>query len=382
MGIKGLNSILVEEAPLSIKKNEIKSFHGRKVAIDASMTLYQFLIAVRQQGGEQLTNEEGETTSHLVGMFYRTLRLVENGLKPMYVFDGKPPVLKRHELDKRTQRREESEAKLKEAVEIEDIVKHEKRLVKVSPEVTEESQKLLKLMGIPYIIAPSEAEAQCAELAKKGKVYAAASEDMDTLCYRTPYLLRHLTYSAARKEPIQEINTETVLESLDLTQEQFIDLGIMLGCDYCESIKGVGPVTALKLIKEHGSLEKIIEFINDKSRNTKKWSVPENWPYEEVRQLFLNPDVINGDEVELKWTEPDEKGIIEFLVNEKKFNQERVESGIKRLQKSLKTGVQGRLDGFFKVVPKTKEQMAEATARAKAKASNSKKKGKIVKRRR
>lgn len=381
MGIKGLNSILVEEAPLSIKKNEIKAFHGRKVAIDASMTLYQFLIAVRQQGGEQLTTEDGETTSHLVGLFYRTLRLVENGLKPMYVFDGKPPVLKKYELDKRSQRREESEAKLKDAVELEDIVKHEKRLVKVSPEITEESQKLLKLMGIPYIIAPSEAEAQCAELAKKGKVYAAASEDMDTLCYRTPYLLRHLTYSAARKEPIQEINTETVLKSLDLTQQQFIDLGIMLGCDYCESIKGVGPVTALKLIKEHGSLEKIIEFINDETRNTKKWSVPEDWPYEEVRQLFLNPDVIDGDEIELKWEKPDEKGIIEFLVNEKKFNQERVEAGIRRLQKSLKTGVQGRLDGFFQVVPKTKEEMAKATARAKAKASSNKKKGKVFKRR-
>lgn len=147
-------------------------------------------------------------------------------------------------------------------------MKQERRLVKVSKEHNEEAQKLLGLMGIPYIIAPTEAEAQCAELAKKGKVYAAASEDMDTLCYRTPFLLRHLTFSEAKKEPIHEIDTELVLRGLDLTIEQFVDLCIMLGCDYCESIRGVGPVTALKLIKTHGSIEKIVEFIESGSQTT------------------------------------------------------------------------------------------------------------------
>lgn len=378
MGIKGLNAIISENAPLAIRKNEIKTFFGRKVAIDASMCLYQFLIAVRSQDGSQLMNEEGETTSHLMGMFYRTLRMIDNGIKPCYVFDGKPPVLKAHELGKRSARREETEKKLEEATEQEEKLKQERRLVKVSKEHNDEAKKLLELMGIPYVNAPGEAEAQCAELAKKGKVYAAASEDMDTLCYRTPYLLRHLTFSEAKKEPIQEINTESVLEGMDMTIEQFVDLGIMLGCDYCENIRGIGPVTALKLIKEHGSLENVVEYIKSNEGKT-KWRVPENWPYKEVRELFLHPDVIDGNEITLKWQPPQEEALIDYLCKEKKFSEERVRAGIKRLQKGLKSGTQVRLDGFFKVVPKTKEQLAAAAAKAKAAKKNAK--GKVGKRR-
>lgn len=375
MGIKGLNAIIMENAPLAIRKSEIKSFFGRKVAIDASMSLYQFLIAVRQTDGTQLLNDNGETTSHLMGIFYRTLRMIDNGIKPVYVFDGAPPELKKYELDKRKDRRKDTEKKLEDATDQAEKIKQERRLVRVTPEHNREAQDLLKLMGIPFVIAPSEAEAQCAELAKTGKVYAAASEDMDTLCYRTPYLLRHLTFSEAKKEPVQELDTEKVLESLNLTIEQFIDLGILLGCDYIESIRGIGPVTALKLIKEHRSLEGIIEHINS---GATKWVVPEDWNYQGARELFLNPDVIPGSQVDLKWTPPDEEGLIKYLCTEKLFNEERVKSGIERLKKGLKSGTQVRLDGFFKVVPKTKEELAKANARAKAQL----KKNKIAKKRR
>lgn len=371
MGIKGLNAIIMENAPLAIRKSDIKSFFGRKVAIDASMSLYQFLIAVRQTDGTQLLNENGETTSHLMGIFYRTLRMIDNGIKPVYVFDGAPPELKKYELDKRKDRRKDTEKKLEDATDQAERIKQERRLVRVTPEHNKEAQDLLKLMGIPFVIAPSEAEAQCAELAKNGKVYAAASEDMDTLCYRTPYLLRHLTFSEAKKEPVQELDTEKVLESLNLTIEQFIDLGILLGCDYIESIRGIGPVTALKLIKEHGSLEAIVEYINNNDGNT-KWVVPENWNYQGARELFLNPDVIPCSEIDLKWTPPDEEGLIKYLCTEKLFNEERVKSGIERLKKGLKSGTQVRLDGFFKVVPKTKEELAKANARAKAQLKKSK----------
>lgn len=379
MGIKGLNAIISEHVPSAVRKSEIKNFFGRKVAIDASMSLYQFLIAVRQQDGVQLASESGETTSHLMGIFYRTLRMIDNGIKPCYVFDGKPPVLKSHELSKRSARRATTEEKLKEAVEEAEKLKHERRLVKVTPEHNEEAKKLLRLMGLPYVEAPCEAEAQCAELAKAGKVYAAASEDMDTLCYRTPFLLRHLTFSEAKKEPIHEINTEVLLQGLELSIEQFIDLGIMLGCDYCDSIRGVGPVTALKLIKEHKTLENIVEYIESGQANN-KWKVPENWPFKEARQLFLDPDVVKGSEVDLKWSEPQEQELVDFMCKEKGFNEERIRSGIKRLQKGLKTGVQGRLDGFFKVKPKNKEQLAAANAKAKStKAGKQATKGKVGK---
>lgn len=188
----------------------------------SSMSIYSFLIAVRS-GGEMLTNEEGETTSHLMGMFYRTLRIVDNGIKPLYVFDGAPPKLKSGELAKRFQRKAEATEMHEEAKEIgtaEEMEKFSRRTVRVSKEHNAECQRLLKLMGVPYIIAPTEAEAQCAVLARAGKVYAAASEDMDTLCFNSPILLRHLTFSEQRKEPIQEIHLDKVLQGLNMDRKQ------------------------------------------------------------------------------------------------------------------------------------------------------------------
>lgn len=186
------------------------------------MSIYSFLIAVRSDG-QQLMNESGETTSHLMGLFYRTLRMVDNGIKPLYVFDGAPPKLKSGELAKRFQRKTEAQAAQEEAKETgtaEDIEKFARRTVRVTREHNEECRRLLKLMGIPYIVAPTEAEAQCAVLARGGKVYAAASEDMDTLTFNTPILLRHLTFSEQRKEPILEIHLDKVLEGLDMKREQ------------------------------------------------------------------------------------------------------------------------------------------------------------------
>lgn len=334
------------------------------------MCLYQFLIAVRQSDGQQLTNEDGETTSHLSGLFYRTIRLVENNIKPVYVFDGKPPVLKGGELEKRLLRREEAQKQIdtiKDTGTVADMMKYEKRLVRVSREQNDEAKKLLGLMGIPFVNAPCEAEAQCAELARGGKVFGAASEDMDTLCYEPPQFLRHLTFAEARKMPIDQITYTEAIAGLDLSKEAFIDLCILLGCDYCETIKGVGPVTAYKLIKEHGSLDKIVEYITNNPDKT-KFKVPENWPYDEARQLFLNPEVTKASDVTLKWNEPDVDGLIEYMVKGKGFSEDRIRSGAEKLKKGLKSGVQGRLDGFFLVVPKaTEKRKPEPKTKGKAK---------------
>ena len=186
MGILGLSKLIADVAPAAIKENEIKNYFGRKVAIDASMSLYQFLIAVRQEGGAQLTNENGETTSHLMGMFYRTIRMVDNGIKPVYVFDGKPPQMKAGELEKRKEKCDEAQAaldKAKEDGDMEEVDKQNRRLVKVTKDHVNDVKVLLKHMGIPYVDAPCEAEAQCAELVKEGKVYAAGTEDMDALTF-------------------------------------------------------------------------------------------------------------------------------------------------------------------------------------------------------
>ncbi|KAM3919280.1 flap endonuclease 1 isoform 1-T2 [Leptodactylus fuscus] len=368
MGIQGLAKLIADVAPGAIKENDIKSYFGRKVAVDASMCIYQFLIAVRQDGN-MLQNEEGETTSHLMGMFYRTIRMVEHGIKPVYVFDGKPPQLKSGELAKRSERRAEAEKLLEaaqEAGEVENIEKFNKRLVKVTKQHNEECKKLLSLMGIPYVDAPCEAEATCAALVKSGKVYAAATEDMDALTFGTPLLLRHLTASEAKKLPIQEFHLSRVLQDVGLTQEQFIDLCILLGSDYCETIRGIGPKRAIELIRQHKSIEEIMDNID-----LKKYPVPENWLHKEARQLFIEPEVVDVNSVELKWTDPDEEGLVAFMCGEKQFSEDRIRNGSKKLAKNRHGSTQGRLDDFFKVtgsISSTKRKEIEVKGSAKKKA--------------
>jgi len=375
MGIKGLTGIIADHAPKAISHTEMKTLFGRKVAIDASMSMYQFLIAVRQQDGQQLQTESGETTSHLMGFFYRTIRMVEHGIKPIYVFDGKPPQLKSGVLAKRFEKREEAHEEAEEAKETgttEDQDRQARRQVRVTKEHKTEVQRLLKLMGIPFHDAPSEAEAQCAEFCRGGLVYGTGSEDMDTLTFNSPIILRHLTFSEARKMPIDVIKLEEALEGLELTMDQFIDFCILCGCDYLEPLKGVGAKTAYKLIKDNGDLAGAIEAIKDKDANSKKekQTIPDDWPWEEARELFKHPDVTPCAEVDFKWEAPDVDGLVEFLVNEKGFNEDRVRKQADKLKIALHQKQQGRLDGFFTVQPKAS---GSGSSPAKRKAGDDKK---------
>ena len=371
MGILGLSKLIADVAPAAIKENEIKNFFGRKVAIDASMSLYQFLIAVRQDGGAMMTSEDGSTTSHLMGMFYRTIRMVENGIKPVYVFDGKPPTMKAGELEKRKEKRDEAQAALEKAKEdgnMEEVDKQNRRLVKVTTEHVNDVKILLKHMGIPFVSAPCEAEAQCAELVKGGKVFAAGTEDMDALTFGTTVLLRHLTFSEARKMPIKEFHLKSVLEGFELSQDQFVDLCILLGCDYVDKIKGIGPKKAIELVKKHKNIETILDNI-DKS----KYPPPENWLYTEARRLFTAPDVTPASEVDIKWEKPDEEALVAYMCGEKGFAEERIRNGIRKLDKARGGATQGRLDSFFKVLPSPTP--GQNKRKAEEKVGSAKKKG-------
>ncbi|CAO1623823.1 unnamed protein product [Sympodiomycopsis kandeliae] len=391
MGIKGLTSLIQDEAPDSIKEHDIKSFFGRKVAIDASMSLYQFLIAVRQGDGQQLMSESGETTSHLMGFFYRTLRMIDHGMKPMYVFDGTPPDLKKQVLAGRFGKREEAreeEEEEKDVADNERLDQLARRQVRPTKHHNEEVRELLRLMGIPCVISPSEAEAQCAELCRAGKVYAAGSEDMDTLTFASPILLKHLTFSEMKKLPVHEVNLEKALEGLGLNMDQFIDLCILLGCDYMEPVKGIGPKTAFKLIKEYGSIEKVKEHLEEKEEEKKQEAerkgkeksrgvvFPEVWPYKEAREIFKKPDVVKGDDMDLKWEQPDVEGLVKFLCTDKGFAEDRVRKGAEKLQKALGQKQQGRLDGFFKAAAPPKRKAEEDAKGGKKGAAKDAKKGK------
>jgi len=390
MGIQGLTKLISDEAPDAITEKDFASFTGRKVAIDASMCIYQFMIAVRQQGeggaSQQLVNDAGEVTSHIQGLFNRTIRLLTNGIKPCYVFDGKPPDLKGGELAKRTAKREKAQVDLKAATEsgtAEDVEKFSKRLVRVTRENTEDCKALLRLMGVPVVEAPMEAEAQCAELCSSGQVFAAVTEDMDCLTFGTTVLLRRLMNAASQKLPIMEFHVAKVLEGMELTMPMFIDLCILCGCDYTDHIRGIGPKKAFTLIKKHGSIEEVLKHIDQT-----KYPPPPDWAadteggplYVRARALFVDHEVTKGADAELKWTPCDEPKLKSFLVDKFGFNPDRVQGGIDRLNKSRGMASQSRMDSFFKMgVAPSADVSKKRKADAKAKAKGSKgKKAKVV----
>lgn len=339
----------VDLADLVQKKSiKLEELSGKVIAIDAYNALYQYLAAIRQADGTPLMNRFGEITSHLSGLFYRTINLLEIGIKPVYVFDGRPPSLKYAEIERRKKLKEEAEMKYKEALEkgeIQEAKSYAMRTVKLSDEMVEDSKRLLELMGLPIVQSPSEGEAQAAYLAKVNDAWACASQDYDSLLYGAPRLVRNLTITGKRKLPKSDVYVEVqpelivlseVLSSLKITYEQLIEIGILIGTDYNpEGFEGIGPKRALNLIQSYGSLRKVLAVLH---KNYEE--------YEKIKKLFIEPEVTK--DYKLDWKEPDEKGIIDFLVKEKDFSEERVKNALQRLKSSpiYKKGQTG-LEAWF-----------------------------------
>lgn len=312
-------------------------------------------------------------------MFYRTIRMRENGIKPVYVFDGKPPSMKGDELKKRKEARDKAQRAMEDAQKADNVevaVQMERRLTKVTKEHSEEAKRLLRLMGVPCVDATCEAEATAAELCKAGKVYAVATEDMDALCFGTPRLVRGLHHAESRKLPVREFRLPVALEDMEMNMDEFIDMCILCGCDYTTSIRGIGPSKAFKGIKEHKNIETMIKNLE------KRYTVPENFNYVGAREMFQKPDVTDVSDINLKWTNPDEEGLIQFLVTEKEFNLDRVKKGIERLKKSKSRSSQKRLDMFFKVKPKAKKKKVAKVNTKKGKKRKNTSKPKTTKKKR
>ncbi|MEM2004588.1 MAG: flap endonuclease-1 [Zestosphaera sp.] len=339
---------LIEGSPAVKVINDLRELRGKAVAIDAYNALHQFLAAIRQPDGTPLMDSRGRVTSHLSGLFYRTINLVESGLKPVYVFDGKPPELKAKEIAERTAIREESLKKYEAALaegRVEEARKYAQATGRLTTEMVDDSRKLLNAMGIPYVNAPSEGEAQAAHMARKGDVWASVSQDYDSLLFNTPRLLRNITISGKRKLPGKEvyvdvrpelIELDNLLKSLGVTREQLVDIAILLGTDFNpDGVKGVGPKTAFKLIKTHGTLDNAIKALPN---------VKIDFNYEEIRKIFLNPPVTST--YTIKWAEPDAEAIKRILVDERDFSEERVNSAIERLRKAYRESFKASLKGL------------------------------------
>lgn len=327
MGVK-LKDIIEPE------KIDFKDLEGRSVSIDAFNTLYQFLSTIRQRDGRPLTDENGNITSHLSGILYRNSSMVEKGIKPIYVFDGKSSELKSDTQAKRREVRDQAEKIYKEALAEGDTEKARKfamRSSKLSSEIIESSKKLLSLMGIPYIEAKGEGEAQAAYLVSNGDAYAVASQDYDCLLFGAKRVVRNLAISSNLGN-LEYYELNRVLKELNVTREELIDMGILIGTDFCEGLKGVGAKTALKLAHKGQLKEKLAELQEQSTHDL-----------DEVRELFLNHE-INTD-YKIKWEKPKQDKLIEFLCYEHGFSVDRVTKASDKL-KNLNSS-QGSLDAWF-----------------------------------
>ncbi|MGB9713518.1 MAG: flap endonuclease-1 [Candidatus Bathyarchaeales archaeon] len=315
----------------------LEDLSGKSIAIDAYNALYQFLAIIRQPDGTPLKDSSGRITSHLSGLLYRTSNLVELGIKPIYIFDGTPPALKEVEIKRRMKAKEEALIKYEQAIKegkIEEARMYAQATSRLKDYMAEDSKRLLNLMGIPWIQAPSEGEAQAAHVVKRGDANYCASQDYDSLLFGAPRLVRNVTISGRRKLPSKTVyieitpeivELEHVLKECGITYEQLIDVGILIGTDFNpEGVKGMGPKTALKLIKEYGSIENALPHLKNA-----------DFPVEpqRIREIFLKPRVT--DNYKIEWKEPDVEGVVNFICRERDFSEERVRKALEKMQKGI-----------------------------------------------
>ncbi|MEM1733960.1 MAG: flap endonuclease-1 [Pyrobaculum sp.] len=343
MGVTELGKLINKEARREIKLEQLA---GRCIALDAYNALYQFLSSIRQPDGTPLMDRLGRVTSHLSGLFYRTINLLEAGIKVVYVFDGRPPEFKLIEIEERRRAKEKAMEEVVKALREgrrEDVVKFMKRAVFLTSEIVDDAKKLLSYMGVPWVQAPSEGEAQAAYMAMRGHCWGVGSQDYDSLLFGSPRLVRNLAVSPRRKigEDVVEVSPEVieldaVLKSLRLkNREQLVDLAILLGTDYNpDGVAGVGPQRALRLVLEFGSLEKIVDTVLRGHQHLL-----------EIKKFFLNPPVT--DDYSLEGGRLDEGKLLSFLVEERDFSEDRVRRAVERLRKASVKHKTTSLDTFF-----------------------------------
>jgi len=329
------DSVGVVLTPIITKETiSLSALRGRTLAVDGNGELYQFLALIRLRDGTPLQDSHGRITSHLNGLFYRVTRLIaDHGVRFIFVFDGAPPMLKAREVEKRRAIRERYRAEHTAAVARGDhATAYSKATMtsRLTRAMVGEARELLRMLGIPTLLAPSEGEAQAAHMAANSSaVWAAASKDYDALLFGAPRLVRFLTISGKEFLPsrgtFRPIVPETLelprlLEAWRIDRAGLVDLALLVGTDFNEGIKGIGPKKALKLVQDYGRIEQmpsdIVESLGDPAM------------LDQARRIYLQPDVT--DDFDVRGSEPDRDGVVRFLCDEREFSRERVGAALDR----------------------------------------------------
>ena len=323
----------------------LDDLRGRSFAVDTNNYLYQFLSLIRMPDGTPLQDSHGNTTSHLAGLMFRSTRLMHDyDMQLIFVFDGFPPQLKQREIRKRREMREKAAVEWRKALKKGDYATAFSKAVmtsRLTQPLVKDAKQLLSLLGIPFVQAPSEAEAQTAYMATRGDVWAASSKDYDSLLFGSQRLLRYLTISGREFLPSKGISRRLQPELIELdkflagyriNREQLIDIAILIGTDFNAGVKGIGPKTALNLIQKHGRIEDLPADIKSKL---------EAQNHQAVRKFFMQPDVTQ--DYAIKYEEADEDGLYEFLCEQRDFSKSRVETVVQRMRAFYKRERQAEL---------------------------------------
>ena len=351
MGVK--ISTLVQETKKTITFSNLV---GKKIAMDAFLQLYQFLAIIRGKDGTPLKDHSGRVTSHLSGLFYRTINIIEKDVKPIFVFDGPPNVLKMAEIERRRANRRDATKQMHEAQDLgktAEAKKYAQATSRLTSEMIEESKVFVKAMGIPVVQAKQDGEAQAAYLVNEGHAWAVGSQDYDALLFGAPRVVRNLSSNRTKKvkSTIVKVNLEylplqKVLGFHKISHPQLVDIGILTGLDFFPGVEGIGAKTALKLIVEHGSIDQLLE----KDISIRKQPLSKSLDLElvnQVRHIFLTP-AVSTEIPRMKWSRPDPDKIREILIENHNFDPNRVNNAIERLNKKNSASTQRTMDSFFK----------------------------------
>jgi len=333
---------------ISKKEIEFKDLKGKIIAVDAFNAIYQFLTTIRQLDGTPLKNSKGDVTSHISGLFYRNIKLILEGVKMIYVFDGEAPELKTRTRENRREIRQDYKEKYEKAKDEEDVEsmgKYARADVHLDEQKIEESKELLIAMGIAVVQAPGEGEAQASWMSRDDEIYAVASQDYDCLMFQAPLLIQNLSLSRTRKtiSGVKEvfpqiIELKQVLNELEISQEQLICLGIICGTDYNPGgVKGLGPKKSLKIIKEYKIKEEIFNAIEN-NKKFSKYDVEFDWKeiYNEIENTRIDKDV----EIEFPKLNPDK---IKEILLKHEFSEKRIDSQLDKLEDLKKQAAQKTL---------------------------------------
>jgi len=297
---------------------------GSVVAVDAHNWLYRYLTTtVRFTNAGAYTTGDGEEVANLIGIVQGLPKFFEHDITPVFVFDGGPSELKTDEIAARREQRERYEDELEDAREADDVdaarvATLDSRTQRLTDVIQETSRELLELLDVPVVEAPAEGEAQGAHMARRGDADYVGTEDYDALLFGAPDTLRQLTSSG---DP-EHMSLDATLEDLGLTLEELVDVAILIGTDFNDGVDGVGPKTALSLIRDHGDLWDALEAEDAYIENA-----------DLVRELFRNPNVTDDYDVDTSIT-PGVDAAREFVVEEWGVDGSEVERGFERIEAS------------------------------------------------